>query len=74
MKFKAQPLPCFQFRLTQTIFRNELQKNALKNFTLNNHKFKISIPAREETLEDAVLSLALLNPSSLLAPLICDHI
>lgn len=46
--------PC-QFRMTQAIFRNALQKNALKNFILNIHELKISIQARKKCHKDSVL-------------------
>lgn len=46
-----------QFRMTQAIFRNAFQKNALKNFILNIHELKISIQARENAWKIQFFSL-----------------
>lgn len=49
-----------QFRMTQAIFRNALQKNALKNFILNIHELKISIQARKNAQKIQFFSLMIL--------------
>ena len=46
-------------RMTQTIFRNAFQKNALKNFIPNIHKFKVSIQTRENVQKTQFLGLSL---------------
>lgn len=46
----------WQLRMTQAIFRNALQKNALKTFSLNIHKLKIPTQARKNAWK-IVLSL-----------------
>ena len=45
--------------MTQTIFRNTFQKNALKNFIPNIHKFKVSIQTRENVQKTQFLGLSL---------------
>ena len=47
--------------MTQTIFRNTFQKNALKNFIPNIHKFKVSIQTRENVQKTQFLGLSLLR-------------
>lgn len=66
MKFKAQPFPWLfffpcQFRMTQAIFRNALQKNALKNFILNIHELKISIQAKKKKCHKDSVLLSLMS-------------
>lgn len=59
----------WQFRMTQAIFRNALQKNALKTFSLNIHKY---LP-RQESMPERFSSLSS-QDCPFFAPLLCCHI
>ena len=55
------------------IFRNALQKNALKIFILNIHEFKVSIQTRENACKIQFLVLSLVRALLFWLPL-CYHI
>lgn len=61
--------------MTQAIFRNAFQKNALKNFIPNIHKFKVSIQTRENVQKTQFLGLSrsLLRTLLFLAHLLLSH-
>ena len=62
-------------RMTQAIFRNAFQKNALKNFIPNIHKCKVSIQTRENVQKTQFLGLSrsLLRTLLFLAHLLLSH-